>query len=578
MRKTVDRSVALRQAFGSHFEPTAQDRGLADAITSGQLTLKPHAKWLLPADPDWSEDPFNDGNWQFQYHTLRWLDPLRRRGLEGDSSAVRAWEHYVRSWIENNEPGKSPTKWAWTDMADAMRTLTLVFGMPMFNDAKWLEDALFVHGSWLAEAANLGVANHALHQHQALFVVGRLLRHREWTEVACDRIRQLFVESYDEEGINAEGSIGYHDLNYRWWTLAMRRLEVEGVAKLADAERLELALEALAHATRPDGQYERIGDIDSGGPRNLPSPYLDYVVSGGEHGEHPPGNVAVYKRGYVFGRSGWGSTARPFADESFYSLSFGPANRVHGHQDGGSLTFFADGVPWITDTGKYTYGPGPMRAYVLRRPGHNVIDVPQQAYAADSNVRLAWANLSQDSDVFMMLDRGYENVTLQRQVVYCRHPDVLLIRDTVVGTDIVQADQLWHLNHSVEASRDGDGYVLSDATSRARICWIGEQPELSEVEGSTKPFEGWVSTGWKQKSPATVLKASATGKRFQFVTVIGSITNTDFLIRTSSLEGDLFSIELVRGDRSYHIEIDSEHARVSPRRDDHAHSPDRQGQ
>ena len=561
MHRTVDRSVALRQAFGSHFEPTLQDRRLAEAITSGQLTLKPHAKWLLPADPDWSEDPFSDGNWQFQYHTLRWLDPLRRRGLEGDSSAVRVWEHYVRSWIEINEPGKSPTKWAWIDMADAMRTLTLTFGVPMFDDADWLLDSLHLHGSWLAEAANLGVANHALHQHQALFVVGRLLRHHEWTGLACDRIGQLFVESYDDQGINAEGSIGYHDLNYRWWTLAMRRLEAEGMAKPPGADRLELALEGLAHATRPDGQYERIGDIDFGGPRNLPSPPLKYVTSQGERGEPPSDKVALYKSGYIFGRSGWGQDSRSFSDETFYSISFGPSNRVHGHQDGGSFTYFSEGRSWVSDTGKYTYGPGQMRTYVLRRTGHNVVDLPGRPYASDSVVELIKSETTEKGDMFTVLDHGYKNVTLRRQVVYWRSADVLVVTDTVFSPESVEIDQLWHLNHTVTARREQDGYVLTDQERHARISWIGEQPELSEVRGSTKPFEGWMSTGWKQKSPATVIKASRRGVCIQCTAVIGSVSTNDFSVESSSQDEDGLSVTLTRGGSTHRIIIDSESVR-----------------
>lgn len=88
----VNLKTAERQALGTHFVAGPQDKKLVADLCGGHLTLPPHKRWQLPAAPTWAEDPFSDNNWQFQYHMLRWLDPLRRAGQNGNAQAAEAWQ------------------------------------------------------------------------------------------------------------------------------------------------------------------------------------------------------------------------------------------------------------------------------------------------------------------------------------------------------------------------------------------------------------------------------------------------------------------------------------------------------
>src|SRR5699024_4716748 len=155
------------------------------------------------------------------------------------------------------------------------------------DDLDWVISSLRDHVEWLREPTNLGHSNHALNQHMGLFVAGSVLVDNDAKQLAAERLESLFEKNYDEEGINAEGAIIYHLLNYRWWNEAKLRLELEGFPVPSALDLLNRAPEALAHATKPDGNFVNIGDTDSGRPTGVDHPYTLYVTSKGAKGEPP---------------------------------------------------------------------------------------------------------------------------------------------------------------------------------------------------------------------------------------------------------------------------------------------------
>lgn len=512
-----------RQSFGSRFLPTAQDKVLADRLKERRLIMAPHSEWTLPLEPTWTENPFGDDNWQFQFHSLRWLDPLRRQALSGDEKSRQLWIHYVRSWLQTNLPGASPTKWAWIDMGDALRTYVLTFALPMFTETpQWLTDSLETHAAWLADEKHLGHGNHALHQLQALFVVAKALSNSSYERLAVQRLGSLAAKSYDAQGINDEGSIAYQEANFHWWNEALRRLEIEGLPLPESAQRITLAPESLAHATQPDGKYVRIGDMDSGGPGKINSPFTRYASTAGAEGTAPQDLIKIYDRGYVYGRSGWGETERDFQQETFFSLCFGAQQKIHGQADGGSVTYFASGRPWLIDTGKYTYGRHPMRSYVVNRQGHNLLIVKDRNYDRSTNVTLFRNNESARHFEAMTRDTGYDDVLMTRRIIHSKRGEYLLIIDAVSAETDVEVEQRWHISHTADVTFSSNTALLSEADASCNMQWIGRSGSLGEVRGETSPLNGWTSLGWRKNAPTTVLTATQTGSQMTFQTVVGA--------------------------------------------------------
>src|SRR5699024_7202567 len=256
-------------------------------------------EWTLPSRIDWAADPFHDVNWRSQLHMLRWLDPLRRAAAKGDDDAYAMWIRYVRDWVRSNPRSAPAHEWVWSDMVDGIRAIQLCLAAPLVRDRSpedlgWLEQSIRDHAEFMADPQNLGHSNHAMHQHEALFVCGRTLADDHFTELAARRFDELLSEQYDAQGVNAEGAVAYHYNNYLWYERALRRFDAEGFDRPAAAARHALAPEEIAHATRPDGTFVGIGDTDGGGPKAVGSPFTDYVSSGGSDGEAPPDLLKIY--------------------------------------------------------------------------------------------------------------------------------------------------------------------------------------------------------------------------------------------------------------------------------------------
>lgn len=531
----VNYESVIRQSFGARFNATKHDEILAQRLKSGQLEMAPHGSWALPSKPQWTENPFADNNWQFQYHSLRWLDPLRRVAMREDAEAKALWSSIVQSWLQVNPPGASPSKWAWIDMGDALRTFELTFALSLFREENnWLIEAVHEHADWLLDEDNLGHGNHAFHQHQALFVASNALNLTDHRDVSIQRLGAMLESSYDDQGVNEEGSIGYQELNFHWWTEALERLDLEGVRRPNGCEKLELAPISLAHATQPNGEYVRLGDMDGGGPRQLTSPGTLYMSTAGREGVPPEQLIARFERGYIFGRSGWGETERDFEKETFFSLSYGKQDKIHGHQDGLSVTYFSSGQPWLIDTGKFTYGSHPMRSYVLSRAGHNSLTVLGSKYDRTHEVKMTSENESARHYEASFRDAGYANVVITRKVVYSKTGEYLVVLDAVSAKAIVDVQQRWHFAPEVEATFDGAYLNLSSESAEIGMQWLGSSGTLSRVRGSDEPFEGWTSTGWRKKSPTTLISATRSGTQISFKTVIGAKANSRNSVRNIS--------------------------------------------
>lgn len=554
----LDFSVAARQAFG-----TSVPEATVRQLLSGRLTMSPHPEWSLPSRIDWAADPFRDVNWRSQFHMLRWLDPLRRAAAKGDDEAYAMWIRYVRDWVRSNPRDRPAHEWVWSDMVDGIRAIQLCLAAPLVRDRSpedlcWLEQTIIDHAEFMADPKNLGHSNHAMHQHEALFVCGRTLSDERFTELAATRFDLLLSEQYDEQGVNAEGAIAYHYNNYLWYERVLRRFDAEGFDRPAAAALHARAPEEIAHATRPDGTFVGIGDTDGGTPKAVGSPFTDYVSSTGSDGEAPPDLLKIYDQGYLFARSGWGETERNYDEETFFSVSFGRSDRVHGHPDGGSLTFSADTVNWIVDPGKYQYGRSIERKHVLSRFSHSLVSIDGRQPQKGATVSLIRESVTERAYDFLFTDDSFPGIDLTRRVIYSVSGEYLVVIDHIRSPGEVTARQRWQLGPGVDAAISRHRVEMSSGEHKAMLTFAGTTTQLQQATASDKPFDGWVATGWKQKAPATAVTATKRGSSFRFITVIAAgagVVPTSTTLQTSTPG---FSLEVSTGRVTERIDIDHE--------------------
>lgn len=501
---------------------------MAGVLLSGKLEMSPHPEWVLPENLKWTEDPFSDRNWGAQLHMLRWMDPLRRRADAGDREAASAWIGYAQSWVNSNLNARQSAREAWMDMVDGIRALELCFALPFVSDfdtgaLEWLVPAVRAHAVWLMDERNLGHSNHALHQHQGLFVCGAVLRDEEMMLLAERRMVELFRSQYDSQGVNAEGAIYYHMANASWWAVARRRLEVERRDVDTSFQLLDAAAIALAHSTKPDGCFVSIGDTDGGNARAIGHPATKWVSTAGADGEPPAETVRLFDAGYFYARSGWGEQERDFKDETFLSLSFGSPKRVHGHRDGLSMTYSSMGHEWITDPGKFQYGSSAMRDYCLSRTSHSLPYILEREHDETSTVECVRQNFSSAIYDVTFVDNGYQGARVTRRVIYSVSGEYAVVIDNIDSEDECTAIQNWQCGKGTTANTISAGFELaSPSGGTAAVLFTGTRPKSEILTGLESPLAGWVSTGWKKREPAPALRFSKTGKHFRFITLISA--------------------------------------------------------
>lgn len=501
-------------------------------VLNGDVLLNPHPSWHRTDPLDWAADPFQDKNWRCQLHMLRWLDPVRAAGAQGDDAAASRWIELAHDWFVHNRPPHlskgDAVPDAWVDMIDAIRAINLAQAVPLLHERfpdelPWLIESLEEHVAWLADESHLGKANHALHQHEALMVCSLILDDQDHLELAIRRLLALYDDQWDHEGINAEGAVAYHKNNFIWWNRLIWRLEQAGIPVPETMRSLEKTPEELAHATRPDGLLSPIGDTDNAVAVQIDDPACQYVTSQGAAGSPPADKVKLYQDGYLYGRSGWGEFERDMAEETFFSMVFG-RYKVHGHEDGGSVTYSARGVNWVTDPGKYSYThTHPMRQYVVAHDHHSLVYLKDETRQGRQPVSLVSSHLTGPVWEATVEDPAYPDTDLRRRVVYSTAGEYLVVVDTVRSSRTVTAVQRWQLGAEVEAFDAGASVQLAHGDKTALLAPSGIAPEYAIHEAANdNQFTGLIATGWKTTATAPIVEFSKTGDVFRFITVLAA--------------------------------------------------------
>lgn len=562
----LDLGVATRQALGaSYVRPSNQAEQLA-RIKAGTIRIRPHGDWTGDYT-DWIADPFNDRNWQFQFHSLRWLTPLRWAALDGDEDARSEWLRIARSWFEGNVPFTPElAPFAWKDMTDGNRAIHLTLGAPLVSHSdEWFIRLLEYHRDWLMDPAHIKGKNHGLHQHTGLLVVAAVLRDRVAMDTAVARMERQFVTTIDEQGCNDEGSVGYQQHNLKWWRTAWHRANLEGYEVDRVEDRLTAGAHALAHLAMPNGALPQIGDTARGMVSRRIHPFTDFVSSGGATGEKPHGNALVLDGGYVISRSGWGEH-RPIEQESHMVLRHGPDVRAHSHQDRGSLHIYASGSPWLTDSGFYSYQPrDPMRRHLASRVAHNIAFLPGVAHDATVPVELVSQEVGPEAHDFTVVDQGYADGRVTRRVVYLPGPDCWIVVDSSTVPTPVQLVQHWHLEPGTVSRFRDRGFHLKRGGDSMSMTWLGRaHTTLGRQSAEDGKMAGWIGTAWKEVTASDLLTARSSASRSsRLVTLISPNSPKPLGIVESLVQMDgAVSATLVRGGRSWVVRISSSATRV----------------
>jgi hypothetical protein len=530
----------------------------ADLLLAGEYWLASHPTVSLGLDPTWREDPLADRNWEFMHHSLQvvsslleaWADTARPDYL------TRA-EFLIHDWVDDNPRFGPGSIWAWNDHSTALRAAVLACASIYLPNRPWLQSALVLHGETLADPRfYVNHGNHALNQAIGLLEVGHVVGRVDWMQLALDRIGTLILESVDSQGVTNEQSIAYDAYNLERYRLVQKRFEEIGLPVPAAFSRLDLMPNFLAHATRPDGLPETIGDTEAVPQVPADGTSWQYATSRGTRGTKPTSTVAVYRAGFLFARTGWGEN-RPFADEVFLSQRFGPAPYIHGHADGTAVTLYGYGSPLLLDSGKYDYDVSAYRSFFKGRTAHNVVTVDGLKWS-----RTAVTALDRHAITATMVDArtttsGYAGVSQERRITFSRGLGYVLVEDRASSSVKHTFRQLWHLSDASNPVLLTNLFRTTRARGNVEVRQLLGGSSARVVQAQVSPVQGWISYRHRQKVSAPVVEVVTSGTSVRYLTLIvpaagrPAATVADLRITTTG-----YSMVVTIGGKSERVTVD----------------------
>lgn len=377
-----------------------------------------------------------DNTFNNRFHGMEWIVPYALSG--GDAVAK-----VVEREIELPDPGSSSTAaelraTGWTTGAIRLRQgvvnclylLTaderlqpIVEGLVAAN----LDPARY-RGRPLRKPHNLGtLANHVLIESANLF------DRPEWRTAAFTRFTADADSVFTSCGISAEQSTTYHRLNVNTWQRALRTLRSAEIFKPAFiTDRIDQAELALLRLARPDGVIEAIGDSNEIDVSAMLLAMDDTAI---------PTDLWCKSRGWAANRTAWPGVVE---DDSLihYTLRFGPSRRAHGHDDHGSMTWFARGVPVLSDRGLFDKASAERNRWASSYSAHSTFQPVGRSMRATTRA----ARVVDVSGVeSYRLVTEHAGMTRTREVTFSLIDPVLRVKDAGSTPHVQQWLQHWQL-------------------------------------------------------------------------------------------------------------------------------------
>jgi len=481
---------------------------------AGQLTISPFP--AAEVDPhrdggvNWSLNPYHDPTWALDFRQGAWIEQLISGYLAGGPRAAA----YLK------RAAQVTASWLSAIPVSARDPLTLVCVAQAFPGQAWVAGQIAPTVSWYA-AHWQGAYNHGLTQDINLLRTGCAYPATafggaalSWRKTAVAQMTASFGPNPYGPAIDAQGAVNeqatlYENFVYNLWRIARPLLASCGYALPAwITARIAALPRFLGYATQPDGNLVQIGDTYVERPARHPA---------------PPGLVGVYHdAGYVFGRSGWTSSA------SFYSLRFGPGREIHGHDDHMGLTYYARGRNLIVDAGHDGYAGTPYRTWLISPEAASTLVLPGVTFNPSAPTALVTDKIGAGGQFYEFRDTAFGGLPRSRSVFVSERPSLVVVYDQARGTATGSAfQQLWHLDPALTVTRAGPPGAIAAAPGTElallRVPLPGQRipaGSTTVARGQASPFQGWVSRQLEQRAPADTVLMTEHGKAAAMLTVI----------------------------------------------------------
>ncbi|MGW5190753.1 heparinase II/III domain-containing protein [Kribbella sp. NPDC004138] len=504
---------------------------------------------------DWRMNPDKNPSWYMWLHSLRWLGQGINAAAKGDKAALQRVSAIARDWVNDNpyswksDVGAYESTMHRTNVLICLRQAVLsglrVSKLP--TTYARLDKTLLQH-AWFLQKNYSGDWNHGTDESLALFGVGCTLKRDDLKKVATDRLTSAIKTSIDTQGSTNEQSTAYAQFNYALWGRAIDVLRKCGAdpGTTITARRRELA-KWLALATNSLGNLPQIGDSEVVRTVPVTGTVLEYAGTLGARGIRPTQRIGIFDAGYIFGRTGWGEK-RPFTQESTYSIRFGPARKLHGHEDHTSITYTSRGRDILIDGGHSGYKWDDWRSWAKSQFAHNELTVASTA-AEHPDTKLVRSSIKDTSEFYELKDK-LGAVDRTRGVLVLKDPDLMVVLDRGTSGSDQQYSTLWHLPADQKVVVSGnDRAVAARPGERVKttLLQIPFQQETTPIEvttGQQTPVQGWHYLTIDKRVPAPVVKFNRAGHDANILSVIAPSRANAAVSYTTSWQGSRMILNL----------------------------------
>lgn len=362
----------------------------------------------------------------------------------------------IRDWFDHNPQTSPAISRAWDGHAVAYRTDSLIEIADRISNSTWLDALLEEHKAFLLDEKNFqGNWNHGVDQAKSLINVAERLHDSRAEQVGLTRLEGAMLSIVDDEGVTIEQAVHYDYFNYQQLERCISYLDGHRGAENTIAKlhaRMQKMPDFLAHATRPDGTWFEIGDTPIEPANSIPGTIAEYAATQGASGPRPEERVKTFSAGYIFGRSGWGES-RDFAEESAYSIRFGPGRIIHGHADSLSLRYVSRGIEIIKDGGFHGYTDDKNRAFLRSQAAHStIIANPTHKTSTTIPSELSFSHVEPQCQSFTINANPFEHIYISRSIYIEFDPDIVVVWDRLRSRSRTPFEQRWMIDPRIRLS------------------------------------------------------------------------------------------------------------------------------
>lgn len=525
------------------------------------------AAWSVPAvgSIDWGANPYGNQSWFMYFHGLVFLEAISY-GLNNGASAATykpLLTNYIMSWIAGNTQAGRPLAWTEETIPRRAQVISYIYHRHLRGTAyitAGQEATLLASMEEHANALSALIDNpeYADDNHGWMHRLGLYNTCVAFPEIANSatlraKARQGMIDSMPllfvyPSGAVVEQANGYHYVNLTFVE--------EGVTLCANfsepitgdpvaAERLTASVKWGALTCLPNDKIPGCGDTAVGSAysssiintlrgKGFDSPEAQYAALKGGGGSRPAKAYFWPDSGYALIRPDW--TPGAWANDFVLFVACWLAKVSHGHKHtGGNFVLYSHGVNLIEDSGgPYVYGDSAAQRYFIEPESHNQIVVNGATYS-DTSATIVSSGSNDTASWLTLQHTGFAGSTVRRTIAVDHVGRNVVVIDDVTCNQQRDIDLLWHLPVASTLSTDGTRRVSVVGTGKLGVDVADLSADVVQgvEDASGNAVQGWISSGYLQRSAAPVLKYRKTGTSARFVTVLQAASASSALLPVS---------------------------------------------